>query len=880
MGKIKSFFEDDVKRSVLILAVSAVSLIASFVIGGDLPVDPAWVAIILCGVPILWDAATGLALRHDIKADVLVAIAIIASLALGEWFAAGEVALIMEIGGFLEDFSAAKAGKGIEALASMSPRTGRIVEGDELREVPVDEIVPGQVLRVLPGESVPVDGRVVSGETSIDQSVVTGESMPEDKSVGDPVYSGTINQMGAFEMVAEKTAGDSSFQRMVDMVSSADPEKTRMVRTADVWATRLVAIVLVLALATYAFTQDIYRTVTVMIVFCPCAFILATPTAVVASIGNLAKRGVLVRDGDALERMSQVGTVAFDKTGTVTVGRPRVVEFSPVGDADRVSSLAATAESGSGHPLAKAFLDYAKGNGIPYGKPDSFAMTAGHGIRAAKDGSDVVIGNGRLMGSLGVDVPADALQRADVLHDTGATVAFIAIDGAYAGYVAFSDTIRETARATVDELKGMGVDCMLLTGDNARAAKTMASDAGITDLRAECTPEDKVSTIEEIQAGGGKVCMVGDGVNDAPALKRSWVGVAMGATGTDIAADASDMVLVKDGLEALPHLVGISRRMMSKVRANIAFAMCWNFVAVALSMMAVLTPVTGAIVHNLGSVAVVVNSALLLIYSRKRSVPLSRGALPSAGGSLALLHVPVVHEYGFERLEVALLLELRADVLFDLLFPADLGEPLVGREGRVALHGEVELSGLHVGADVVQGVDEELAAAGLVVRHGLDGRAALLHALAVVSLEPVDLPLGAHQFSGLDDPLCVEPAVLFQILGVLAVVHAHEALQVPPVEVHRGERLPDVGPGLDGAELLQRLVGSRHGGVDHVLDPVPAVGLQPLRPQVLPEGGIELQVGFHRYYEAAVLGHARLQGSFEVVGFQATLQEFRFGELL
>ena len=617
MGSIKDFFKDDVKRSVLILAISAVSLIVSLAIGGDLPVDPAWVAIVLCGAPILWDAATGLILRHDIKADVLVAMAIIASLALGEWFAAGEVALIMEIGGFLEDYSAMKAGKGIEALADMSPRTGRIVDSDGEREVPVEEIVPGQILKVLPGESVPVDGKVVSGETSIDQSVVTGESMPEDKSVGDPVYSGTINQMGVFEMVAEKTAGDSSFQRMVDMVSSADPEKTRMVRTADVWATRLVAIVLVLALATYVLTGDIYRTVTVMIVFCPCAFILATPTAVVAAIGNLAKRGVLVRNGDALERMSQVGTIAFDKTGTVTVGKPRVVEFSPVGDSDRVASLMASAESGSGHPLAKAFLDYAKENGIPYGKPDTFAMTAGHGIRAGKDGDDIIIGNKGIMESSGISLPIDALEHADELHDTGATVVFIAINGGYAGSVAFSDTIRGTARTTIDDLKGMDVNCMLLTGDNARAAKFMASEAGITDLRAECTPEDKVSTIEEIQAGGGKVCMVGDGVNDAPALKRSWVGVAMGATGTDIAADASDMVLVKDGLEALPHLVGLSRKMMSKVKANIAFSLGWNFVAVALSMMAVLTPVTGAIVHNLGSVAVVVNSALLLIFSRK-----------------------------------------------------------------------------------------------------------------------------------------------------------------------------------------------------------------------------------------------------------------------
>ncbi len=611
MSRFNDLFDRDEAISLLRLMVSGVSLVASFLVGDDLPIDPAWVAIVLCGAPILWDAATGLVLRHDIKADVLVAIAIIASLALGEWLAAGEVALIMEIGGFLEDFSSGRARRGIEALSDMSPRTGRVVDPDGVSEVPVEEIGIGQTLRVLPGEAVPVDGRVVSGETSIDQSVITGESMPVDKAPGDEVFSGTVNQMGAFDMLVERTSEESSFQRLVGMVESVDADKTRMVRIADRWATRLVALVLALALVTYIVTGDVYRAVTVMIVFCPCAFILATPTAVVAAIGNLAKRGVLVRDGDALERMSQVDTVAFDKTGTVTEGRPKVVWSD---GSDRVLRAAASAESMSEHPLAKALVAYARSKDIEVSAPGSFRMTVGRGVEASVDGESVSIGSQRMMEESGITIPEDVLLRSQGIHDEGGTVVFVSIDGDYAGCFAFSDTIRGTSEETVSELRSMGVGSILLTGDNSRAASRIAAEAGIGDVKAECRPEDKMSEIDLLQSEGRRVCMVGDGVNDAPALKKAWVGIAMGSTGSDMAAEASDIVLVKDGLDAIPHLAGISRRMMAKVRLNIGFSLCWNALAVAMSMAALLTPVTGALVHNIGSVFVVVNSALLLLY--------------------------------------------------------------------------------------------------------------------------------------------------------------------------------------------------------------------------------------------------------------------------
>ncbi len=615
MTAVSDFIKDDVKRSVLLLLISGVSLVVSFFWGKEMPVDPAFVAIVLCGIPILWDATTGLLLRHDIKADVLVAIAIIAALILNEWFAAGEVAFIMEIGGFLEDFSAAKANKGIEALQKMSPKVGRIVDGEDVREVPVEQIEVGQTVRVLPGESIPVDGRLVSGETSVDQSVITGESMPVDKRAGDQVFSGTINQMGAFDMVVEKDSENSSFQRLVGMVSSVDAEKTRMVRVADKWATWLVAIVMVLALSTYLLTNDIYRAVTVCIVFCPCAFILATPTAVVSAIGNLARRGILVKDGDSLERMSQVDTVAFDKTGTITEGRPKVMEIHP--DSRDFITMIASAESSSEHPLAKAFMEYSRSKDVVYSSPEAFRMTVGRGIEANVSGKSVMIGSAGMLKEANVSVPDDVSERSQYLYSEGCTVVFAAVDGVYSGYIVFSDSIRGSSESMVTELRDMGVGTMLLTGDNARAAVHIASQAGITDVRAECTPETKMSFIADFQENGRKVCMIGDGVNDAPALKKAWVGIAMGGTGSDIAADAADMVLVKDGIDMLPHTMRLSKKMMSKVRFNIVFSMSWNFIAVALSMAAVLTPVTGALVHNVGSVAVVVNSALLLMYGKK-----------------------------------------------------------------------------------------------------------------------------------------------------------------------------------------------------------------------------------------------------------------------
>lgn len=504
MSSVSDIWNDEFHRSVLLMAVSAVALVLSF--AGVKPaewLDLAWIAIVLCGLPIIYGAVTGLVFDHDIKADVLVAIAIVAAVCLGEFFAAGEVALIMQIGGCLEEYSSRRANRGMESLIRLSPKTARVVVDGRETTVPVEDVRIGQTVRVLPGESIPVDGRIVSGSTSIDQSVLTGESIPVDRTVGDEVFSGTINQMGAFDMEAVRESGDSSLQRMARLVESADADKTRVVRTADRWATYLVALVMVLVVITYLVTWDIYRAVTVMIVFCPCAFILATPTAVVAAMGALTRYGFLVKDGDALESLGKVDTVAFDKTGTVTVGRPEVVDCRTEMDEGEFMNIVASAESRSEHPLGKAMVAYLRDNGAPVSDAEDFAAVVGRGIRAKVSGRSVLIGNEAMMEEDGVGIPAEYADRVGSLHDRGCTSVYVAIDGSFAGTLSLSDTIRRTTVDTVAGLNARGVRSMLLTGDNPRAAAAIAGSAGIGDYTAECTPEGKMDAISRLKARGG-----------------------------------------------------------------------------------------------------------------------------------------------------------------------------------------------------------------------------------------------------------------------------------------------------------------------------------------------------------------------------------------
>ena len=609
------------KKDIILLAVSGTSLILSLTNAVPLPFDIAWVAIILCGLPIILEAVIGLVTSFDIKADVLVSLALIASVCIGEDFAAGEVAFIMQLGALLEDLTVAKAREGIEKLVKLTPQTARVIYTDGSEAVvAAGEVKAGDLIRVLPGETVPVDGIIVSGQTSIDQSVMSGESLPVDKAAGDEVSSGTVNQFGAFEMKATKVGEDSSIQRMIRLVRSADAGKAKIVGLADRWATWIVVIALTAAVATWAVTGQIIRAVTILVVFCPCALVLATPTAVVAAIGNASRRGLLVREGDALERLSKVSVVTFDKTGTLTHGTPEVTAVESVSDipAEELFELAASAELLSEHPLGKSVVRCftEKSRKTPM-SPDSFDMIPGEGVTAGINGRLVRAGNLRLMSKAKIQIAQQAAQGAEKYLDNGSTVIYIGVNNIFAGYIVLSDTVREESPRLISDLKTLGVRPVLLTGDHGNAASAIGKALEINDIHADCLPEDKLLHIEEYRRGGNSVCMIGDGINDAPALKKADVGIAMGGVGSDIAVDAADIALVRDEIKELPHLFALSGRMMTTIKANMIFSMALNFLAIILAMTGVLNPVVGALVHNAGSVLVIINSALLLRWRKK-----------------------------------------------------------------------------------------------------------------------------------------------------------------------------------------------------------------------------------------------------------------------
>ena len=607
------------RKDILLLAISGVSIICSLLHVQLFPFDLAWFAVVLCGLPIILQAIIGLVTAFDIKADVLVALALIASLCIGETFAAGEVAFIMQLGALLEELTVAKARAGIEKLVHLTPQTARVLQMDKAVIVPAEQVRIDDRIRVLPGETIPVDGIIVSGQTSINQAVMTGESLPVDKAAGDEVSSGTVNQFGTFEMKATRVGEDSSIQRMIKLVQSADAGKAKIVGIADRWATWIVVIALSAAVITWLITGQIIRAVTILVVFCPCALVLATPTAIMASIGNATKHGFLVRQGDALERLANTKSIAFDKTGTLTYGTPRVIAVQSVTDVFTTKELyqmVASVEQFSEHPLGKAIVHCFKKEKTDFAEVDNFQMIPGRGVCAEIEGKRVLAGNPELLETHHVEIP--------VLEDTkdyirqGCTIIYVSVNNIFAGFLALSDTVRKESEHMIDELLKLGICPVLLTGDHENAANTIASLLHIEDVKANCMPENKLAYIEQYQKNGMSVCMIGDGVNDAPALKKSDVGIAMGGVGSDIAVDAADIALVDDDVKELPHLVALSKHMMVTIKRNMTFSMSINFVAITLAILGILNPVVGALVHNAGSVFVIINSAFLLKWKSKK----------------------------------------------------------------------------------------------------------------------------------------------------------------------------------------------------------------------------------------------------------------------
>lgn len=615
---------NDVLAGLPMTIIGGVFLLLSFVlprVGVPLPIDPAWVTIIISGLPLLYLAVWRIIHNpgiSKISSALLITIAMFAAIAIGDLFAAGEVAFIMAIGAILEDMTTNRAKKGLKKLINLAPVQGRRITAGKEEMILAEEIRQDDILRILPGETIPVDGVIVNGETSVDQSIMTGESLPVDKGIGEEVFCGTINRFGAIDIQATNVGKDSSLQKLIRMVQEAENKQAPMQRIADKCASWLVPAAVLIAIVTGIATNDIVRAVTVLVVFCPCALVLATPTAIMAAIGQATKHGVIIKSGEALEKMGKVDTITFDKTGTLTYGRLEVsdiLSFDETLDKNGLLSLAASAETKSEHPLGKAIVAHAVMQGVFTVEPTIFKMTTGKGIYAEVSNRKLLCGNEKFLNENGVVIDDTIHATLERLRAEGKASILVSDDKCCIGVIALSDVLRPEAETVISRLSAMNTRAVLLTGDNKKTASYFAEKVGIEEIHAELLPEEKVQSIEKLQAAQQKVCMIGDGVNDAPALKTANVGVAMGSMGSDIAVEAADIALMSDDISKIPYLKRLSNATVITIKCSIALSMCINIVAVALSVMGVLTPTTGALVHNAGSCFVVLIAALL--YDRK-----------------------------------------------------------------------------------------------------------------------------------------------------------------------------------------------------------------------------------------------------------------------
>lgn len=613
----------DVLESKIALIISGLGVLASLLLpifGIEIKIwyDPAWLAVIISGIPLIENAVKKLIRNKGISkisSALLISSAMIAAIAIGDVFAAGEVAFIMAIGELLEDLTTDRAKRGLTKLISLTPETGRLVENGSERVVNVSEIKVGDIIRVLPGERIPVDGVITDGQTSVDQAVMTGESLPIDKSLGDEVYSGTLNLYGSVDIKVTKVGENSSLGKLIRMVKEAEENKAPMHRIADKWASILVPVALLIAIAFGLIRQDIVVAVTVLVVFCPCALVLATPTAIMAAIGQATKEGIIIKSGEALEKMGKVDTIAFDKTGTLTHGSLNVCKTVPYGISEgELISLCASLESRSEHPIGRAIYSFGKENGTIY-DIEGFTMEAGKGVSGIINGKTVLCGNDKYILEKGVALESDAETELNALRDNGMASVIVSDGERVLGIIALSDTLKDGASDVISSLKALGTESVLLTGDNRRAAEFFASQIGITNVKSELLPENKVESVLSLREGGHTVAMIGDGVNDAPALKSADVGIAMGSFGSDVAVEAADIAVMSDDISKLPYLKRLSVATVKTIRFGISLSLLINLAAIVLSFFKLLNPATGALVHNAGSVLVILIAALL--YDRK-----------------------------------------------------------------------------------------------------------------------------------------------------------------------------------------------------------------------------------------------------------------------
>ncbi len=575
---------------------------------------PLYLASALVGsVYIWWSALQGIRER-DFTADIPVSVATAAAIAISQYSAAAVVAVLLLVGGMLEEFVAARAGKALEALERLLPERVTVRRGGRDEIVPLEEVEEGDLLLVRSGERIAVDGTVVSGTASVNQATITGESVPVEKRARDEVFAGTLSEVGALELRAEKVGEGTTLGQIRRMVEEAKEKKAPIERILNRYAKFYTPLALLFGALLWWWSGDILRAITMLIVFCPCVMVLATPTALVASIGNAAMRGSLVKKGATVEALAKVDTVVFDKTGTLTFGEPRLVETVPLNDLGEaeVFRFSAVAEKFSEHPIGWAVVRAAEARGLNVPDPEEFEALPGLGVQAGTNGHRLLLGRPCSVAERGVLVDEEVETQARELAAPGCTVILVAVDEETAGLLVLEDALRPEAKDTVGRLKELGVRTVLVTGDNRITAERVAAELGIDEVHAEVLPHEKVGIVKGLQAEGRKVVFVGDGVNDGPALATGDIGVAMGLAGTDVAIETADIGLLSDDLSELPHLLGLSQKAMFAIRQNLIFSLGVLAVAVGLTVPGVLTPVTGALLHELSSIPVIANSARLI----------------------------------------------------------------------------------------------------------------------------------------------------------------------------------------------------------------------------------------------------------------------------
>ncbi|HJO08494.1 MAG TPA: cation-translocating P-type ATPase, partial [Verrucomicrobiota bacterium] len=577
----------------------------------------AFIGAIILGLPILKLAVKSI-LRGMLTINELVAIAFLAAIASGEsqlggYQTAGIVAFFMLLGELIETRTAAGARASIASLVKMTPTKARRIVADGEDEVTASELNVGDVIRIRPGDNVAADGIIVSGQGSINQANITGESLPVDKATGEEVFAGTTNLTGVLEVKITRAGEDTTFGRVRDLILSAEQTKLPIMRIIDQYMGYYTPLVLVIAGVVWFFTQDIQRVVSVLVISCPCAFILASPTAMVAALASAARLGILIKNVADIEIAARINAFVFDKTGTLTTGELAVSRLAPQGDIKpaELLKIAATAEKFSNHPTAKALVNLAGEAGVTLADPGDFKETAGRGIQASVDGSSIVIGRAQWLRDNGVT--DDFESKVDLKETEGYSLLFVASAGVCIGWIGLQDATRTEAKGALADLLESGVRRVaMVSGDRQPVAARVAKEIGCGEVVAECLPQDKVSFVDDLKKRGYRVAVIGDGVNDAPALAAGDMGVAMGAAGSEVAIQSATIALMNNDLRRLPFLVRLSRQTRSVINQNFLFGILFIIVGMILASYGVINPIVAAVLHNAGSLIVVFNSARLV----------------------------------------------------------------------------------------------------------------------------------------------------------------------------------------------------------------------------------------------------------------------------